>query len=140
VIRPAHTAVFGYLDDTGTTVSLLAERAQMTKQAMAELVIYLETHGYLTRTPDPTDRRAKLVRPAARGREVLAIAQSLVPDIEQRVTWALSPDRVSALRPGRRVLSQNGDMITASDSAGAGLRRPARRSRWSRSRCRRGKR
>ena len=30
-IRPAHSAVFQYLDDTGTTVSLLAERAQMTK-------------------------------------------------------------------------------------------------------------
>jgi DNA-binding MarR family transcriptional regulator len=98
VIRPAHTAVFQYLDDTGTTVSLLAQRAQMIKQAMAEFVIYLETHGYLTRTADRTDRRAKLVRPGARGREVLAIAQSLVPDIEQRVTWALSPDRVSALR------------------------------------------
>ena len=37
-IRPAHSTVFQYLDDTGTTVSLLAERAQMTKQAMAELV------------------------------------------------------------------------------------------------------
>ena len=57
MIRPAHTAVFQCLDDTGTTVRLLGERAQMTKQAMAELVIYLETHGYLTRTPDPTDRQ-----------------------------------------------------------------------------------
>ncbi len=43
-VRPAHGAVFQYLDDTGTTVSQLAERAQMTKQAMAELVRHLETH------------------------------------------------------------------------------------------------
>src|SRR4029077_20906621 len=61
VIRPAHGAVFQYLDDDGTTVALLAERAQMTKQAMAELVRYLETHGFVTRVPDPGDRRAKLV-------------------------------------------------------------------------------
>ena len=78
-VRSAHGAVFQYLDDTGTTVSVLAERAQMTKQAMAELVLHLENHGYVTRTPDPGDRRAKLVVPTERGREVVAIAQGLAP-------------------------------------------------------------
>ena len=57
-VRPVHGVVFQYLDDAGTTVSLLAERAQMTKQAMAELVAHLEIYGYVTRTPDPKDRRA----------------------------------------------------------------------------------
>jgi DNA-binding MarR family transcriptional regulator len=47
----------------------------MTKQAMAEPVRYLETHGYVVRVPDPVDRRAELVRPTERGREVVAIAQ-----------------------------------------------------------------
>src|SRR5215475_3879339 len=97
-IRPAHGAVFQYLDDTGTTVSLLAERAQMTKQAMAELVAHLEAHGYVTRTPDPGDRRAKLVVPTGRGRDVIAIAQDLVPELEARVTGSLSADRLRALR------------------------------------------
>ena len=50
-IRPAHAAVFQFLDDTGTTVSTLAARAQITKQAMAELVSHLEGLGYLTRVP-----------------------------------------------------------------------------------------
>ena len=85
-VRPAHSAVFQYLDDTGTTVSLLAERAQMTKQAMAELVRHLETHGYVVRVPDPTDGRAKLVLPTDRGREVIAMAQELVPEIEDRIS------------------------------------------------------
>jgi len=98
VIRAAHGAVFQYLDDTGTTVSLLAERAQMTKQAMAELVQHLETHGYLIRVPDPNDRRAKLVLPTERGREVLTLAQELVPELEGRVTKFLGPDRTRALR------------------------------------------
>jgi DNA-binding MarR family transcriptional regulator len=97
-VRAAHSAVFQYLDDTGTTVSLLAERAQMTKQAMAELVQHLEMHRYVERVPDPSDRRAKLVQPTERGREVLAIAQGLVPILERRVTRELSPDRVQALR------------------------------------------
>src|SRR3954454_11680490 len=96
-VRQAHAAVFQYLDDTGTTVSLLAERARMTKQAMAELVGHLEKHGYVTRTPDPGDRRAKLVLPTARGREVLAIAQQLVPELENEVGEILGADRVRQL-------------------------------------------
>jgi DNA-binding MarR family transcriptional regulator len=98
VVRPAHGAVFQYLDDTGTTVSMLAERAQMTKQAMAELVQHLESHGYLTRVPDPNDRRAKLVLPTERGHEVIAIAQGLVPELEGQVTKLLGVDRTRALR------------------------------------------
>jgi len=97
-VRPAHGTVFQYLDDTGTTVSALAERAQMTKQAMAELVRHLESHGYLERIPDPDDRRAKLVLPTAKGQEVIAIAQDLVPELEDRVTQVLGAGRVAALR------------------------------------------
>ena len=97
-VRAAHGTVFQYLDDTGTTVSLLAERAQMTKQAMAELVSHLEIHGYVERVPHHTDRRAKLVLPTERGREVMAIAQRLAPDLEDRVCRLLGPDRFAALR------------------------------------------
>jgi DNA-binding MarR family transcriptional regulator len=99
VVRPAHGAVFQYLDDTGTTVSVLAERAQMTKQAMAELVSHLEAYGYVVRVQDPTDRRAKLVLPTDRGKQVVAIAQELVPEVEHRVSSILGADRVQA--PGR---------------------------------------
>ena len=97
-VRSAHGAVFQHLDDTGTTVSTLAERAQMTKQAMAELVLHLERQGYVTRTPDPDDRRAKLVIPTERGREVVGIAQDLVPEIEERLARLLGSERVASLR------------------------------------------
>ena len=97
-LRPAHAAVFQYLDDTGTTVSALAQRAQMTKQAMAELVAHLEQHGYVTRMPDSTDRRAKLVLPTDRGLRVLRAAQVLVPEIERRVADAIGEDRLQRLR------------------------------------------
>src|ERR1044072_902838 len=58
-LRAAHGVVFQYLDDAGTTVTVLAERAQMTKQSMGELVRHLEDHGYVEGTPDPSDGRAK---------------------------------------------------------------------------------
>ncbi|MDF2976412.1 MAG: putative MarR family transcriptional regulator [Actinomycetospora sp.] len=96
--RAAHGAVFQYLDDTGTTVSTLATRAQMTKQAMAELVAHLERSGYVVRVPDPDDRRAKRVLPTERGRDVIAVAQRLAPEIEERVERLLGPARLTALR------------------------------------------
>ncbi|UMG93755.1 MarR family transcriptional regulator [Nocardioides sp. TF02-7] len=97
-VRPAHSAVFEHLDDTGTPVARLAERAQMTKQAMAELVAHLERHGYVERRPDPRDRRAKLVVATARGEEVFAIARNLVPEIEAEIERLLGPGRAEALR------------------------------------------
>lgn len=97
-VRPAHSAVFESLDETGTTVSELAERAQMTKQGMAELVRHLEDHGYVVREPDPDDRRAKLVLLTPAGREVVAIAQRLVPELEAEVAALVGADRARALR------------------------------------------
>jgi DNA-binding MarR family transcriptional regulator len=97
-VRPTHNAVFQYLEATGTTVSTLAERAEMTKQAMGELVAYLEERGYVDRVPDPSDRRAKLVRPTAKGREVYAIVRELVPEMEQRLVEAVGATRMRQLR------------------------------------------
>ena len=98
VVRPAHGAVFQHLDDTGTTVTVLAERAQMTKQAMAELVAHLESHGYVSRVSDPKDRRAKLVLPTARGLEVFTLVQDLVPEVEKRIRAVVGKERARKLR------------------------------------------
>jgi len=97
-VRTAHGPVFQHLDEDGTTVSSLAQRAGMTKQAMAELVHYLEQHGYVRRVPDPNDARAKLVQLTQTGREVIAIVQELVPQMEQRLLEALGRSRWRHLR------------------------------------------
>ncbi|WP_152366061.1 MarR family winged helix-turn-helix transcriptional regulator [Microlunatus speluncae] len=98
VVRAAHGAVFQHIDDTGTPVARLAERAQMTKQSMAELVAHLERHGYVVREADPADRRAKLVIPTEKGMEVFSIVRDLVPEIEQDIETLLGSDRAAALR------------------------------------------
>lgn len=105
-VRPAHSTVFQYLDDTGTTVSQLAHRAQMTKQAMAELVSHLETHDYVIREPNPADARSKLVVPTGRGREVVAIAQDLVPELERLIEQAVGTERLGALSQDLMTIQQ----------------------------------
>lgn len=131
-VRPAHGAVFQYLDDAGTTVSTLAARAQMTKQAMAELVAHLERHGYVRRVPDPADRRAKLVRPTGRGQEVVALAQELVPEVEQLIDDTLGAARAEAMRRDLRALAAAAAPAPAEQGAGARGRPPSVPDRASR--------
>jgi DNA-binding MarR family transcriptional regulator len=97
-VRQPHAAVFEFLDDDGTRVSVLAERARMAKQSMAELVAHLEDHGYVAREPDPDDGRAKLVRATAKGREVFAIAREVATELEARLDQELGAADVARLR------------------------------------------
>ncbi len=97
-VRYSHGSVFQFLDDRGTRVSVLAERAQVTKQAMAQLVSHLEEHGYVERVPDPGDRRAKLVRTTARGRAVFAVARELMKEVEARLDERLGHAKLRRLR------------------------------------------
>jgi DNA-binding MarR family transcriptional regulator len=97
-VRPPHGNVFQFLDDDGTRVSVLAERAQVTKQSMAELVAHLERHGYVERTPDPSDRRAKLVRATPRGEELYAIAREFVAETEAEWERRLGKAKLRQLR------------------------------------------
>jgi len=97
-VRPPHGNVFQFLDDGGTRVSVLAERAQVTKQSMAELVAHLERHGYVERAPDPDDRRAKLVRATPRGNELYALARDFVATTEAEWSRKLGKRKMAQLR------------------------------------------
>ena len=107
-VRAPHGNVLQFLDAGGTRVSVLAERAQMTKQSMAELVAHLEQHGYVERVPDPQDRRAKLVRATARGQQVYEIAREFVSEVEAEWTAKLGERKIATLR---RLLRELNDKL-----------------------------
>jgi DNA-binding MarR family transcriptional regulator len=98
-IRPAHcTGVFRVIDPEGTRPTELARRAGVTPQAMAEFVRYLELHGYLTRAPDPTDGRGRIVRLTPSGRAAAAAAGEAFAAIEASWTDKLGEKRMAQLR------------------------------------------
>jgi DNA-binding MarR family transcriptional regulator len=84
--RPTHESVFQWLGPNGDRVSDLAQHAGMTRQSMAELVDYLEAHGYVERVPDPSDGRAVLVQRTDRGWMVNRTARRVVE--ETQAEWA----------------------------------------------------
>ncbi len=68
----SHGAVLGRLDREGPrSVSDLALSERVRPQSMAQTVSDLEADGYVTRRPDPDDRRRALVELTEEGRATL---------------------------------------------------------------------
>jgi DNA-binding MarR family transcriptional regulator len=97
-VRFPHGNVLQYLDDEGTRVSVLAERAGMTRQSMTQLVEHLERHGYVERVADPSDGRAQLVRATARGNAVFSIVREFVAEVEARLDARLGTAKLARLK------------------------------------------
>ncbi len=96
-VRPAHYAVFRYLEDDGSRVTELAEVAGMTKQSMGELVAYLEERGYIERRPDPRDGRAKIVVLTEKGQRGIEAAAERIAEIEAELARWMGRERLEGL-------------------------------------------
>ena len=97
-IRPSHFSVFQQLPTEGGRLTMLAERAQITKQSMGALVEHLVAGGYLERVPDPADGRAQIIRRTARGWQVEQIARTSISRLEAEWGDALGEERMQQLR------------------------------------------
>src|SRR3954470_505974 len=83
-LRPAHACVFGTIRPEGNRLTELAERADMTKQAVGEVVSELEGIGYVERVPDPSDGRAKIIKLTERGLAAWELGWGIVLGVQQR--------------------------------------------------------
>jgi DNA-binding MarR family transcriptional regulator len=97
-VKASHSAVFGQMTAEGSRLTDLAKGANMTPQAMGELVDELEGLGYVLRRPDPTDRRAKLITLTEAGRQCVSAGINTIGDIERRIDAALGVRRHRDLR------------------------------------------
>jgi len=88
-VNPAHVALFGYPGLDRQRPSELAERLQITRQSVNDLLGHLETHGYLTRETDPSDGRARVVRLTPKGRRLETTINAQAQAAEQRIAEML---------------------------------------------------
>src|SRR5918994_2816892 len=91
----------------GTRLTELARRAGVTKQAMMVVVDELEVRGFVRRTPDPEDGRAKVVRLPARGRTLAAECRRAVAAVEARAKRTLGGRRYEGLREALDLLLES---------------------------------
>jgi DNA-binding MarR family transcriptional regulator len=92
------TALLASLDTDDTTISALARRCGITRQAASQQLALLERKGYVSREPDPADSRAVLVRRTEKGQALLHDALAIVADIEAGYAAHLGTERVAELK------------------------------------------
>ena len=80
-IRQSHSQVFANLGMGAVRVNELAERAQVTQQAMGKMLRELERLGYITRETDPVDRRAREIRLTDRGVQLAQDCLDVVDEV-----------------------------------------------------------
>jgi DNA-binding MarR family transcriptional regulator len=97
-IKPSHSAVFAQIEPGGSRLTKLAAGANMTPQSMGVIVDELEELGYVTRRPDPSDRRAKLITLTARGARAVAAGEATVAGLEDDLVAILGERGARQLR------------------------------------------
>jgi len=104
--RAVHHNVMAHVTYDGIRLTDLADKAGITKQAMAELVVDLERLGYLQRMPDPTDGRAKLITFTERGRAAVVAAMAAFAEIDSELATRLGAETMRTLRQGLLAIAQ----------------------------------
>lgn len=97
-ITAAQSRIAQRIDDQGSRLTDLAERAQVTKQTASQLVAALEQRGLVERVPDPADGRARLIRLSEHGRAAAREAMQVVIGVEQEWAEHLGPRMTAQLR------------------------------------------
>jgi len=99
-LLPSHQVVFAGLGRRGARLTLLAQHAGMTKQAMGQIVDDLEQLGYVERIPDPADGRAKIVRFTAAGLDFVCDAAEALDEIWRGYAELLGARALEELQKG----------------------------------------
>ncbi len=94
----AHLSILPHIEPDGTRASVLAERTDMSKQSVAQLLSELEAEGYIRREKDAEDGRAAVVRMTSRGEAVYRDAKKVKRDIERDYERRLGEEGLAGLR------------------------------------------
>lgn len=112
--------IFQRIDAQGSRLGELARAAQVSKQTVGSIVDQLERAGYVCRVPDPRDARARLVRIADRGQDLVRISEPVVRQIEAEWQAHLGRARTEQLRDALTALRVITDPFAPAEADGGG--------------------
>ncbi len=91
-VRPSYLPVMMSLwESDGLKVIELGQRAGLEPSTMTGLLDRMERDGFLSRAPDPDDRRAQRVRLTDQGRSVRPAVEQIVDEALETVLARVSP-------------------------------------------------
>jgi DNA-binding MarR family transcriptional regulator len=101
-------APFGYviraLAERDRTLTELAGLLSVSKQSAIKVVDEMEQRGFLSRQPDPDDRRVKVLHLTAKGRKVRRAALAASRKIEQELRAEIGDGTVEEMRNALKLL------------------------------------
>lgn len=101
-VRPSHSAVFANLGMGAVRVTELAQRAQVTQQAMGKMLKELERMGYVARDVDSGDKRAKEIRLTQRGVELAMDSLEVVEEVRSYYAEKIGAQQLTTLENSLR--------------------------------------
>jgi DNA-binding MarR family transcriptional regulator len=99
-LRSTHTTLLSNIDLAGSTVTVAADRAGITKQAMGRLATELEAAGYIRVDTDPRDARARILQLTKTGRKLMLDSLEVMAELERRYARSVGRDRLAAILGG----------------------------------------
>ena len=104
-LKPWHMPLLSITPDAGARPTELARWAQVTKQALTQLIRELAAGGYIELVADPRDRRARIVRRTARADAALATTGAAIARLEEDWATRIGAERYQAFREVLAVLA-----------------------------------
>jgi DNA-binding MarR family transcriptional regulator len=99
-LRSTHTTLLSNIDLAGSTVTVAAERAGITKQAMGRLATELAGAGYIRVRGDPKDARARVLQLTQMGKRLMLDSFEVMAELERRYARSIGRKRLGAVLQG----------------------------------------
>lgn len=99
-LRSTHTTLLSNIDLAGSTVTITAERAGVTKQAMGRLATELERAGYIRVHGNPKDARARVLQLTPTGKRLMLDSLEVMADLQRRYARNVGRKQLTAVLQG----------------------------------------
>lgn len=99
-LRSTHTTLLSNMDLAGSTVTAVADRAGISKQAMGRLAVELEKAGYIQVQDDPSDARVRILQLTKTGKKLMLDSFEVMAELERRYARSIGRERLGAILRG----------------------------------------
>src|SRR3984893_16549387 len=108
-LRSTHTTLLSNIDLAGSTVTVAADRAGITKQAIGRLASEIEGAGYICVQEDKTHARARVLQLTKTGKRLILDSLEVMAELERRYARSVGRDRLARLLGGLAVFIEGAE-------------------------------